>query len=89
MTNYNGPATVIADGGLEINVTAALTSRLKGLMTEWGGVITTSPETMFSLRNTSQAMLRLEDGQEGGIFLNQAQTITDTVEIMGNGDVPF
>ena len=69
MANHTGKALIITDDS-EITVTVSLTfTTTGGGLTDWRGVVSGSKEAFWPLRNTTQARIRLDNGQEADLLI--------------------
>lgn len=90
MSNYQGPATLIA-GESAIDVHATLSSSRSGEVREWGGSVQTggATEDFFVAMEHDAVRLRLPDGREGVVVATRTAIGSGRLRVRGNGAIPF
>jgi hypothetical protein len=90
MSNYQGPATLIA-GESTIEVHATLSSSRSGEVRQWGGSVQTgdAAEDFFAAMEKDDVRLRLPDGQEGVVVATHTAIGSGRLRVTGNGAIPF
>lgn len=89
MSNYQGPAVLIA-GGVEIDVIATLSGGRAG-SAEWGGSAQTDKVTdgFYAAMDSGRVTLRLPDGQETDVVAKSTAIGAGRLKISGSGVIPF
>ncbi|AVZ71719.1 hypothetical protein SLUN_05460 [Streptomyces lunaelactis] len=90
MSNYQGPATLIA-GGAQIEVVATLSGGRSGPGSEWGGSVQTdsAAQDLCSSMNNNEVKLRLPDGREGDVVATSTAIGSGRLKVSGRGPMPF
>jgi hypothetical protein len=90
MSNYQGPATLIA-GESTIEVHATLSSSRSGEVRQWGGSVQTGDvtEAFFAAMENGDVTLRLPDGKEGVVVATHTAIGSGRLRVTGNGTIPF
>lgn len=90
MSNYQGPATLIA-GAAQLEVHATLSGSRAGQAEEWGGSAQTdgSSDDFFTALANDSAKLRLPDGREGDVIAKRTAIGSGRLKISGSGPSPF
>ncbi|MDL4816533.1 DUF4873 domain-containing protein [Actinomadura opuntiae] len=82
MSRYRGPATLIDNGGAEIEVYVDLRSKQR----EWSGTATIAD---FDAGDDDDRTLRLPDGREAQVTLGGSEAWSDVITLVGSGPPPF
>jgi hypothetical protein len=90
MSNYQGPATLIA-GESEIEVRATLSASLSGDVREWGGSVQTDDATgdFLSAMDQDGLRIRFPDGREAPVAATRTAIGSGRLRVSGSGTVPF
>lgn len=90
MSNYQGPATLIA-GDSSIEVVATLSGSRSGDVRQWGGSAQTDEvaEGFFAAMEGGGVTIRLPDGREGEVVATHTAIGSGRLRISGNGVIPF
>ncbi|MET9480571.1 DUF4873 domain-containing protein [Streptomyces sp. SID3212] len=90
MSNYQGPATLIA-GDSAIEVVATLSGSRSGDVRQWGGSAQTGEvaEGFLAAMESGDVTIRLPDGQEGVVVATTTAIGSGRLRISGNGVIPF
>ncbi|CNF96196.1 Uncharacterised protein [Mycobacterium tuberculosis] len=82
MSRYRGPATLIGNGGAEVEVYVDLRAKQR----EWSGTATIGD---FDADDPHDRTLRLPDGREAQVTLGDSAVWSDVVTLVGSGPPPF
>ncbi|MEU3183094.1 DUF4873 domain-containing protein [Streptomyces sp. NPDC006923] len=90
MSNYQGPATLVA-GDSEIEVEATLSASLSGAVRQWGGSVQTSEagEDFYAALDSADVKIRFPDGQEGTVVATHTAIGSGRLRVSGTGAIPF
>jgi hypothetical protein len=90
MSNYQGPATLIA-GDSEIEVKATLSASLSGDVRQWGGSVQTDDAAgdFLAAMDKDDVRIRFPDGQEGAVVATHTAIGSGRLRVTGSGSVPF
>ena len=91
MANHSSDAVILMEDGTQIPVMAQLQRDDSGNLTNWGGVLTTTPDGADATKNLTEGRLRLPSGAEAD-FLRLDTTdwvTTNQLRITGQGEPPF
>ncbi|MFJ4919467.1 DUF4873 domain-containing protein [Streptomyces sp. NPDC088725] len=89
MSNYQGPATLVA-GDSEIEVEATLSGSRAGAV-QWGGSVQTGGTTadFFAAMEKDDVRIRLPDGREGAVAVTHTTIGSGRLRVSGSGAIPF
>lgn len=90
MSNYQGPATLVA-GGSEMSVHATLSGSLSGQVQQWGGSVQTddTADDFFLHMEEDDVTIRLPDGREGAVVATHTAIGSGRLRVSGSGATPF
>jgi hypothetical protein len=90
MSNYQGPAVLIAPGA-EFAVEATLSAARSGSVGEWGGSVQTDDpaEDFYAAIDGGQVKIRLPDGSEGDVVATRTAIGSGRLRVSGSGPTPF
>ncbi|MFI5755600.1 DUF4873 domain-containing protein [Streptomyces sp. NPDC051569] len=94
MSNYQGPATLVA-GGSEIDVVATLSGSLSGAERQWGGSVQTGHATedagdaFYAAMESDGVTIRFPDGRESTVKAAQTAIGSGRLRVWGTGTIPF
>lgn len=88
MSQYQGPATLIASDGTETQVDVALTIGRRGHLKEWHGQCIIGVDQHLGLETYT---IRLPNGREGQVLVSNVQYGAGgvAVTLAGSGKPPF
>jgi hypothetical protein len=90
MSNYQGPATLVA-GDSEIQVEATLSASLSGEVRQWGGSLQTGEmeEDLAAALASGDLRIRFPGGQEGAVVATPTAIGNGRLRVYGSGTIPF
>ncbi|MDJ0462315.1 DUF4873 domain-containing protein [Streptomyces sp. H27-C3] len=90
MSNYQGPATLIA-GDSKIEVEATLSSGPSGALSQWGGSVQTreAAEDFYTAMKDVDVSLLLPGGEECPVVATPTAIGSGRLRISGSGTIPF
>ncbi|MEE1801822.1 DUF4873 domain-containing protein [Streptomyces sp. NPDC101062] len=90
MSNYQGPATLVA-GASEIQVEATLSGSLDGETWQWGGSVQTgdAEEAAGPALDSADLRIRFPDGREGPVVATHTAIGSGRLKVSGSGEIPF
>ncbi|MCX4825006.1 DUF4873 domain-containing protein [Streptomyces sp. NBC_01142] len=90
MSNYQGPAVLIAAGS-HFEVHATLSAARSGAHGGWGGSVQTDDpaEDFYTALERGQVKIRLPDGREGDVVATRTAIGSGRLRVSGSGPTPF
>ncbi|MFJ2111886.1 MULTISPECIES: DUF4873 domain-containing protein [unclassified Streptomyces] len=90
MSNYQGPATLVA-GESEVQVEATLSGSRVGETRQWGGSVQTEDagEGFELALDGADLRIRFPDGRERPVVATRTAIGSGRLRVSGSGEIPF